>query len=768
MEHPSFRWAMVPMALAMASALMMAVSTTPTAQAADAVLQVDSELLRMSDAQRQKAVADMSVPTRVKIAGGKMRLADAITQLSADGNTTTLDSEVDPTREAELPPLTGTYWEAVVAICDAYELVPKPGVPRGGQPAHDERGLALQTGTLELRQRDPANPVILAADGPLLGEVEECEIKHTIGAKKETAAEIVMSLRLEPRFVADRVGDTGIKQLRIEDAQGRSLAVEPEAQNDGSDVPELLRVRARVGDDAGTIMVLGEARVSLVEPWRLSAPLRPGSSVAISCAGKNLTLHLVDAEHQGLSGGQGPMLELFFPRDALWADPRIRLSTAGKTLAHRGSGGSQTGAGRVVYNTYPALEDAAYDATVSGSARLSAAPLRLEVKLPIDLAKLGAKIAASASEIDLFKPSHVSWPAGKTSLKDALARLEVSGNQVLLQLGADERATRELPAFDGTFWQGVLAVCAAFDMAIMPPTAPPVGAQADGTDSPACLAAGPLSLGVRRMPAGAAGTTATTATHQACGALLVEIGNVNTTVSRSLLGGAHQAEVVCHLRLEPKAEAELVGSCSVSANSFGQDDHGRVVTIADSAPTAAKNPEQDRRMRGRVLGQLRARGGGSGGEGDDASPRYDLVFTAANLEQDATSLIVTGQVRIEVQRQVRAEATLSPGVTCNIPFGDGTLAATLYDTAAAEASGLRQPALGLSGQGNLEERSMSLIPPSGTPLTTNGHGSWSHHGRQEMLYLYPITEEGPYRLVINDLVHLADVRVPFSATIPLP
>jgi hypothetical protein len=229
---------------------------------------------------------------------------------------------------------------------------------------------------------------------------------------------------------------------------------------------------------------------------------------------------------------------------------------------------------------------------------------------------------------------------------------------------------------------------------------------------------------------------------------------------------------VCHFRLEPRVDAEIVGACSVAANSYAADDKGHPVSVSDTQPSSATGAsiELDRQqvrfnVRGGGINRIRIR---SGGDEDQPAPRYDLVFTATGVAGDATTLAVTGQVRIEVQRQVRAEATLAPGVATSIPYGDGTITATLYDPNAAVAAGLRQPALGLSGQGNLMESSMQLIPPSGMPLTANGHGSWTRNGRQEMLYLYPITEDGAYKLVIKDTVHVADVRVPFSATVPLP
>src|SRR5690348_2186049 len=109
-------------------------------------VEVQSELLRLDDAQRQKAVADLLAPSPVRLAGGHVKLADALAALTASGNTTTADAGVDLTREADLPPSNGTYWEAVAAICAAWQLEPKAGIPAGGQPGRGERAVAVQTG----------------------------------------------------------------------------------------------------------------------------------------------------------------------------------------------------------------------------------------------------------------------------------------------------------------------------------------------------------------------------------------------------------------------------------------------------------------------------------------------------------------------------------------------------------------------------------------------------------------------------------------------
>ncbi|MBA2479691.1 MAG: hypothetical protein H0V44_03435 [Planctomycetes bacterium] len=725
----------------------------PAAKPANTVrVEVDSELLKLTEPQRQKALAELIAPTAVRYSGGKMRLADAVALLTASGNATALDASVDTQREAVLPALVGTYWDAVSAVCDTFELDIKAGIPRGAAQARADRAIAVQCGALELRDRPAGRRATLVANGAVLGIIDACEVRHTVGARREHVAELIMALRLEPKIDPDRIGGAAIRIGRIEDLAGHALTPEQDTGND-NDSADRVRLRMKVGQDLSGLAVSGDIELLLVEPWHINVPLRLGASAAIACGGATLNVSLVDAEHVGLSGSQGPMLELLFPRDSQQVDPRMRLITGGKTVQHRGSGGSQTGSGRVLFSTYHALADAPYDVSIAGTAKLKST--RLELKVPIDFARIPPAAPTTDSDVTLFTPSRISWAAGKTTLQQAVSRFSSTGNQVLLQLGANEQQERDLTAFSGTFWEGVLAVCAAFDVAIMPPTAPPMGISTDG-DGSAALAGGPVSLGPKGPSPGR---------HQANGPLLVEVANVTVTTARGIHGTAREAEAVCHFRLEPRVDSELVGSCSVAVNTFATDDRGRTVST-DEPPASAGEPSVRtiRNMRMQVvMGRINRVY-----NGDDTTPRYDIPLSVGDLASDAASFRATGQVRLSVHRQVKAEAALSPGVSTLLPFGDASITATLYDTATAEAAGLRQPGLGLMGHGNLSESGMRLIPPSGAQITTNGHGSWVHHGRQEMLYFYPITEEGQYRLVINDVVHIADVKLPYTVEIALP
>ena len=68
----------------------------------------------------------------------------------------------------------------------------------------------------------------------------------------------------------------------------------------------------------------------------------------------------------------------------------------------------------------------------------------------------------------LARATATAWPAGETSLGEAVARLDAGGNPTELASGVDPAQRALLPALDGTYWQAVLALCAAFSLRLQP------------------------------------------------------------------------------------------------------------------------------------------------------------------------------------------------------------------------------------------------------------------------------------------------------------
>jgi hypothetical protein len=193
---------------------------------ADAKIEVDSELLKLAEPLRQKALADLTQPSTVRCAGGKLHLADAVALLAASGNATTLEAGIDAQQEAELPALVGSYWEAVRAVCDAFHLDIKPGVPRGTAQARAERAVAVQCGALELTPRIEGRHSTLVVNGAVLGVIDTCEVRHTVGARHEHVAELVMGLRIEPKINPDRIGG-GSTPARCATPSERAMSIWP-------------------------------------------------------------------------------------------------------------------------------------------------------------------------------------------------------------------------------------------------------------------------------------------------------------------------------------------------------------------------------------------------------------------------------------------------------------------------------------------------------------------------------------------------------------
>lgn len=77
---------------------------------------------------------------------------------------------------------------------------------------------------------------------------------------------------------------------------------------------------------------------------------------------------------------------------------------------------------------------------------------------------LVAGLALGADGADAFAATPLRWPAGRTTLAEAVARLAAGGNRVLLATGPDDRAVADLPAVDGPWWQGAMAVCRAWSL----------------------------------------------------------------------------------------------------------------------------------------------------------------------------------------------------------------------------------------------------------------------------------------------------------------
>ena len=108
-------------------AIGLMVAATVTVCAGDATLDIGSELLRLPTAQREQRLDARFAATPLTMAAGRITLTEALAALAATGNPTTLAVGTDGAVRAELPAISGTYWQGVVALCAAFDLVPESG-----------------------------------------------------------------------------------------------------------------------------------------------------------------------------------------------------------------------------------------------------------------------------------------------------------------------------------------------------------------------------------------------------------------------------------------------------------------------------------------------------------------------------------------------------------------------------------------------------------------------------------------------------------------
>lgn len=138
--------------------------------------------------------------------GGPADVRTAVAWLAASGNETRLDSAVQE-RSATPDFVTGTYWQAVLAVCEAYGLgiSSQSGTTgRYGPEDQPERLVTVEWGPLLLVPAMPdgeAQPALMArlqvAEGPLLLSVADAGIVAPVGAAVGEL-QVRFRLRLEP------------------------------------------------------------------------------------------------------------------------------------------------------------------------------------------------------------------------------------------------------------------------------------------------------------------------------------------------------------------------------------------------------------------------------------------------------------------------------------------------------------------------------------------------------------------------------------------
>jgi hypothetical protein len=210
--------------------------------------------------------------------GGECTLARAIGLLDATGNTTVIGDGGDPSRRARLPFIEGSYWQAVLAVCAAFDLELAPASERTRSDLRDaakgDTGLLVVTGgtvVLRPRARDADAPD-LSPQGELLVVVDDAGLYttrtvHTVDAAAFTAWRV----RLPPRSDVRGIASATVTWRTVRNGTGRRLRVEGAT---GGDVRLQPGIRVGAADGAPRAVVGLHGISAHTRGWRLEGVVR--------------------------------------------------------------------------------------------------------------------------------------------------------------------------------------------------------------------------------------------------------------------------------------------------------------------------------------------------------------------------------------------------------------------------------------------------------------------------------------------------------------
>ncbi len=748
------------------------------AGAGDAELSVSSDLLRQAPAAREKAIQARLAATPVSWPAGRRTLGEAVAALAATGNATGLGPGVDASLAGDLAAQSGDYWQGVLAVCTAFDLVLQPGEAMdqsedsGRYGNRDNAGspLIAQGGAVVfIRHPDKAPHPIYLSSGVMLAEVATLELRQRRGSQPSRSLDAALELRFEPHVLPGQVGTTLVSWSAAEDASGRKLEL-AEAAPARASVGTAIRI-TKVPERFTGLQLNGELAAQLLEPVDLGCVLKTGMGARTELLGQAVELRLLGDGDSTVGGQKGPGLSVSVPTTVLGARPHVQVMSAGNLLPFSLQGSQWSGGRMELFFRGPKLGDGDYSVSIKGQAALQQPHLPLHLVLAFDHLPDGE--AATSQGFELQIPTHLSWSAGHLAVRDAVKLLAANGNQALLELGVEESRASDLPAFSGTFWEGVLALCRAYDLAIVPPSRPlgdgdqPVEVDENGETLPmtSCIAGGQLVLGAKR--AGRRDTDA----YQACGILLMGVEDLSVTTRQTLGGISRQADISFRLRLEPRFDAGLIGSASVAWTTLAGQSDGRALVVDDAAAADTDEDQRQRvrrRMRfvrmGRRIVQVPVPGAEQGqGEQSNAG-----AVAVTGLPAGPVTLSVGGQATLALRREVRAEVTLSPGGHGVAQLGGHALAVRLFANGGGEdATGRSGVSIDQGGE-TVDSLNVEVRNASGKNLRNSDTSTNTRNGRPRSLWYFPDLESGDYTVIITAKEHLATLRLPFTLTTTTP
>ncbi|MBA3846016.1 MAG: hypothetical protein H0X45_05165 [Planctomycetes bacterium] len=567
----------------------------------------------------------------------------------------------------------------------------------------------------------------------MLIEAVAVGVNQRLGDEPRRWIDLSLRLRFEPRLLAETLGSCQAT-WRLESGGGE-LRVEA-----GDNRPGLSRLAIDdPAEDLARIVLGGTLALDLVEPLALAVPLRPGDRATIATAGGDLVVRLIDDAQAKAEGKQMSGVLLEYPAAALAREPQLALSIDGKPVSSRG-GSSHSGGPRHERMLY--LEDLIdVEHVVRVGTALPVAGLTFPLRLALDLAALPDGERRPGQAYD--RASAVAWTGGERSLAEAIAQLAVAGNDVVLDVGVDERRRAHLPAFSGGFWDGALALCAAFEIGIVPsapdePAATPQHWQfrngrnfrfnANAANTAAPIACGPLRLSGEGSPA-----------PQVCGLVLVQPAASTLTTTRGLGGVSRTLTSAVRLRLEPRFARDLVAQAAVTWASHGRDQDGRIVALRPAAPPS---------------------------EGWNAQGGDPLAVAVDGLDAASRRVRLDGLLQLELRRPVRHDFSLTPGGSRVLQIGDNVLTVELIASDPDDGrAGLR-----ISGApGALDDLTVSVRDEHGRAKTSTSHSTTSFDAQSEVqMWSYDHLADAAHRIQVAGREALADPCLPFTVEIDVP
>jgi hypothetical protein len=707
------------------------------------------------EAQRRERLAMMGRATPVRLPAGALSLGAAIALLDASGNPTHLVGDADPAQVAQLDGMDGDYWQALIAVCAAFDLVPVPSPaarsaagdrPRGvaGDEAAQRFAVQLGSGPLSLGRRPAGSPALLASVAGVVMVVVDGFAVHelrggTVGAGPARWADLRLRLLAEPRIPGACLGAAVVDLVASDGESGRAVAAAGTAGEEGGDgilsvgFPQLAAGMAR-------LRIAGRLTVAVAETAVLHGAVHPGASAVLAQGGTSLTVRLIDAEAAKRESRHGPALVCAYADGALVGHPHLRLETTERQLvADSGDGGELDQLGDGWEQTLAFAKEGPLESqyAVAAEVRLPVGKLELPLDLLVDFTALPRDEAPPAPGVALQRPTTLSWPAAEMDLQQALAALRAGGNQVLLELDADESRHAAVPAFAGSFWEGVLTVCRAFDLTVLPSAdgVDPEAASQDGTGTgidgldamPVAVDGGTVCLGRLR------GDRPAPAAMNACGTLLTMVTASSGVVTRSRAGVERVVNLACRMRLEPRLAAYRLREPMVAWNAFAEA-QGRALTVR--RPLVQVRPEQHEEDPQGLFPVA-------------AKLTDPWTVAVAGLPAGAAQVGLGGLFVAQLDRPERVTLTLAPGQHRAVMLGGHALEVAFLDRAQAQGQGMDEPAVSVLGADGLAAGvQLELRTAAGERIAPHATDTREQHGI-EYLWSFPDVAIAAYTLVIS-------------------